>query len=42
MESKYSDACCTIPPVTVKDYQTKGSYTAINGMNTCRSYEPEH
>ena len=29
-------ACCTIPPVVAKGYQTKGKYIEIDGMKTCR------
>ncbi|EEH22058.1 hypothetical protein PABG_04269 [Paracoccidioides brasiliensis Pb03] len=32
--SKYSKACCSIPPVISKGYEGKGQYHTINGMKT--------
>ncbi|KKZ59921.1 carboxymethylenebutenolidase [[Emmonsia] crescens] len=32
--SKYSKACCSIPPVVSKGYEEKGKYVTINGMKT--------
>ncbi|PGH11571.1 hypothetical protein AJ79_04829 [Helicocarpus griseus UAMH5409] len=32
--SKYSKACCSIPPVVTKGYEGKGQYQTINGMKT--------
>ncbi|KAL2375152.1 hypothetical protein RJ035_003746 [Blastomyces gilchristii] len=32
--SKYSKACCSIPPIVSKGYEEKGKYITINGMKT--------
>ncbi|WEW61388.1 hypothetical protein PRK78_006878 [Emydomyces testavorans] len=34
MSSKYSQACCSIPPVVSSGYEAKGQYTTLNGMKT--------
>lgn len=38
MSQEYSKACCTIPPVVVKDYEEKGQWIMIDGMKTCQSF----
>lgn len=33
-----SKACCSVPPITaVKDYKTRGDYTTIDGLKTCKN-----
>jgi hypothetical protein len=33
----HSEACCNIPPIVAKGYDTKGSYEELGGYKTCKN-----
>jgi len=36
----HSEACCNIPPIVAKGYDTKGSYEELGGYKTCENNSP--